>query len=128
MWTDHIGHLTFHGSPKKPCTLLPLGLFFCLEETFILETFTDLSEVIPVAIISVISFWMPPGRIRLPPTWGSHGTYKVDIFNMALISLQRFSSYTCVFPPCWQMWSSIIVIINMCSLCVWNRRMSLIFD
>lgn len=128
MRADHLGHLTFHGSPKNH------ALFWLWASPFAWNLLSwkllliFLSEVISVAIVSVNSFWMPPGRIRLPHTRASHGTYKVDIFNMALTSLQRFSSYTCVFPPCWQMWSPIIVIINMCSLCIWNRWMSLIFD
>lgn len=76
--------------------------FVC--SAFFPETFTDHSGLISDAIFSGNSLWMPSGRISLPPPRGSHGAYKFNIFNMALI-IMRLSSYICVFPSYWKMQS-----------------------
>lgn len=94
MRIDHTVRQFCHGSSKEPCIILILCPSFA-QNAFFLEIFTDLSGLISDAVFSENSLGVPLGRISLPSPRDSHGAYKVNIFNMALI----LSSYICVFPP-----------------------------
>lgn len=126
MWIEHTGHPTFHESPKKPCVFLTLGLFVLPGMFFpggLLLIFHKSSQM-------PFSQWILSECLQAELdylTWSSHGSYKVNIFNIVLIAV-RLSSYTCVCPHGWQVQSLIILIINMCHRCIWNRWMSLILD